>query len=79
MSTQKPVGGAEDKKGREQARVGGGVRGARGQLSPWPPLYISAKLSEESEALKLSLAFQVVLKFYSSRRRIGHFKNNVLG
>ena len=41
------------------------------QLCP-PPLHISVQMSEESEFSKLNLAFQVVMKLYSSRR-IEHF------
>lgn len=53
--------------GREGGRLGAG-----GQLSPFPPFCISGQASEESEISKLNLAFQAVMKLYSSRKRIEH-------
>lgn len=47
-------------------------------LGPSSAHHHSTSQSEESEVSKLNLAFQVVMKLYSLRRRIEHFKNNIL-
>lgn len=54
--------------GAGDRREGGGL-GTGGLLSPLPPFCISGQVPEKSEISKLNLAFQVVWKLNSSRKK----------